>query len=64
MGVLFVMIIFRNVNWRAMVITCSVNSYLFNTEKVNSKYDNQIALNLHNNNNNNNNNATIVYNFL
>ena len=56
-----------------MVIICSVNPYLFNTEKVNSKYDNQIALNLHNNNNNNinnnnnnnnNNNATILYNFL
>ena len=56
-----------------MVIICSVNPYLFITEKVNSKYDNQIALNLHNNNNNNNNNnsnnndnnnATILYNFL
>ena len=34
-----------------------VNPYLFNTEKVNSKYDNQSALNLHNNN------ATILYNF-
>ena len=40
-----------------MVIICSVNPYLFNTEKVNSKYDNQIALNLHNNN------ATILYSF-
>ena len=40
-----------------MVIISSVNPYLFNTEKVNSKYDNQIALNLHNNN------ATILYNF-
>ena len=55
-----------------MVIICSVNPYLFNTEKVNSKYDNQIALNLHNNNNddnnnnnnNYNNNVTILYNFL
>ena len=53
-----------------MVIMCSVNPYLFNTEKVNSKYDNQIALNLNNNNtnntnnNNNNNNATFLYNFL
>ena len=54
-----------------MVIICSVYPYLFNTEKVNSKNDNQIALNLHNNNNNkknnnndNDNNATILYNFL
>ena len=54
-----------------MVIICSVNPYIFNTEKVNGKYDNQIALNLHNNNNNNNNynnnnnnNTTILYNFL
>ena len=47
-----------------MIIICSVNPYLFNTEKVISKYDNQIALNLlnNNNNNNNNNNATnLVY---
>ena len=55
MGVLFVMIIFE-----AIIIICSVNPYLFNTEKVNSKYDNQIALNLHNNNNN----VKFLYNFL
>ena len=62
MGVLFVMIIFDS-NRRAMVIICSVNTYLF-TEKVNSKYDNQIALNLHNNNSKEYAKATILYNFL